>query len=177
MESSNDNNVLFYEKQRFRQPWIWIIVTFVCLYLTGYYGYGMIQQLFLCSQWGDNPMSDRALLIVGSLFVVSGISFFILIYCLQLITEVRPDGVYFRFSPLHRSVQKIPFDSIKKYEVRTYQPIREYGGWGIRYGRGGKAYNVSGNKGVQFELINGKRILIGSQRADEFAGAVKSVLK
>ena len=37
----------------------------------------------------------------------------------------------------------------------------------------GKAYNVSGNEGVQLELTNGKRILIGSQRADELADAIK----
>lgn len=177
MESSGKPEVLFYEKQQFRQPWIWVVVTFICLYLTGYFGYGMIQQIFRGNQWGSSPMSDTALLIVGPLFIAFGIVFFIFFYYLRLLTEVRPDGVYFRFSLLHRSVQKIPYDSIKKYEVRTYHPIREYGGWGIRYGRGGKAYNVSGNKGVQFELINGKKILIGSQRADEFAGAVKSVFK
>ena len=33
----------------------------------------------------------------------------------------------------------------------------------------GKAYNVSGNRGLQLELSSGKKILIGSQRADELA--------
>jgi hypothetical protein len=36
----------------------------------------------------------------------------------------------------------------------------------------GWAYNVRGNRGVQLELANGKRILIGSQRAEELAGAI-----
>jgi hypothetical protein len=39
----------------------------------------------------------------------------------------------------------------------------EYGGWGIKYGKMGKAYNVSGNRGVQLEFTDGKRLLIGSQ--------------
>jgi hypothetical protein len=34
------------------------------------------------------------------------------------------------------------------------------------------AYNVSGKEGVQLELANGKRILIGSQRAEELARAI-----
>ena len=60
-----------------------------------------------------------------------------------------------------------------RWEARTYRPILEYGGWGIRYTMGrGWAYNVSGNQGVQLELASGKRILIGSQRAEELARAI-----
>ena len=64
---------------------------------------------------------------------------------------------------------------MSQYQTRQYKPIREYGGWGIRYGRGGKAYNVSGNKAVQLVLKNGKRLLIGSQRPDKLVEAIGSV--
>jgi hypothetical protein len=37
------------------------------------------------------------------------------------------------------------------------------------------AYNVSGNRGVQLELVSGKRILIGSQQAEELAAAIEAV--
>jgi TATA-box binding protein (TBP) (component of TFIID and TFIIIB) len=40
----------------------------------------------------------------------------------------------------------------------------------------GKAYNVSGNKGVQLVFKNGKKLLIGSQKADELAKAIESVM-
>jgi len=63
-------------------------------------------------------------------------------------TEVRDDGVYFRFFPLHLSFHRIGLEEIVRFEVQTYRPIRDYGGWGIRYGWKGKAYNVSGNRGV-----------------------------
>jgi hypothetical protein len=63
---------------------------------------------------------------------------------------------------------------IVSWDARTYRPILEYGGWGIRYSPFGKgwAYNISGNQGVQLELMNGKRILIGSQRAEELARTI-----
>jgi hypothetical protein len=60
--------------------------------------------------------------------------------------------------------------------VQTYRPIRDYGGWGIRYGRGGKAYNVSGNRGVMLELSDGQKLLIGSQRPEELANAINLAL-
>jgi hypothetical protein len=34
------------------------------------------------------------------------------------------------------------------------------------------AYNVSGNRGVQLEFSNGKRLLIGSQRPEDLAAAI-----
>ena len=61
--------------------------------------------------------------------------------------------------------------------MRTYNPIREYGGWGIRYGLKSKAYNVHGNHGVQLELLNRKRLLIGSQRSEEFANALDHTIR
>jgi hypothetical protein len=36
------------------------------------------------------------------------------------------------------------------------------------------AYNVSGDRGVQIELLNGKRLLIGSQRAEELWQAIQA---
>jgi len=91
------------------------------------------------------------------------------------VAEVRDDGLYIRFYPLTH--QKIPFEHIVHCEVRTYNPIREFGGWGIRYGKGGKAYNVSGNRGVQLDLVNGKRLLIGSGRPEELARAIEAEMK
>ncbi len=59
-----------------------------------------------------------------------------------------------------------------------YSPITEYGGWGIRWSpHRGWAYNVGGSKGVQLGRANGKRILIGSQRADELAQVMRERMR
>jgi hypothetical protein len=51
--------------------------------------------------------------------------------------------------------------------------MREYGGWGLRVGFSGRAYNVRGNLGVSFELSDGKRFLLGTDRANELEQAIK----
>jgi hypothetical protein len=96
---------------------------------------------------------------------------------INLTTEVRSDGLYIRFFPFHLSFRRIPLDDLKAYEARTYSALREYGGWGIRWGWRGKAYNVRGNRGVQLELSNGERILIGSQRAEQLAEALDLAMR
>ncbi len=96
-----------------------------------------------------------------------------LFFSVKFVTEVRNDGIYICYFPFHRSFHTISFKEIRRYEVRTYRPIMEYGGWGIRYGTKGKAYNVSGNRGLQLELSNGKQLLIGSQRVEELLQAIQ----
>ncbi len=47
----------------------------------------------------------------------------------------------------------------------------------MKYGRAGKAYNVSGNRGVQLKLSSGKGLLIGSQRPEELAQAIQKGIR
>ena len=157
---SSESTVLFREEQRFDQWWLWLLV----LVPTTMVWYGAIQQLVLGKAFGDNPTSDTGMSI---LLVLFGILLPLFMYSLKLITEVRQDALYVRFYPFHFSFKHYPYTGMRSYKVREYSPLREYGGWGIRYGRKGMAYNVSGDRGVQLEFNDGKSLLIGSQRPEE----------
>ena len=94
---------------------------------------------------------------------------------LTVATELRvtvvPGAVRIRFFPL--ATRTIERSAIVGIEARTYRPIREYGGWGLRFGRGGRrAYSISGDRGVELTLTDGRRVMIGSQRPAELAAAL-----
>lgn len=62
--------------------------------------------------------------------------------------------------------------------MRTYSPIKEYGGWGYRITlKNGKAFNVTGNKGIQLVLKSGKKLLIGTQQESEASLVINRYLK
>lgn len=65
-------------------------------------------------------------------------------------------------------------DDVDRWEVVEYRPLRDYGGWGWRWGgpKRGWCYTMRGNRGVLVHLRNGKRFLVGSQRPDELAAAI-----
>jgi hypothetical protein len=161
----------FREEQQFRQPWIWGPLILFGIGTTGFVGYAMVKQLAFGQPVGDRPMSDTALAIVGPLIMLVAWGTCLLFVVLRLVVEVREDVVAIQFRPFVR--RAIAWRDIARCEARTYRPIREYGGWGIRFGRNGTAYNVRGNRGVQLELAGGKRLLLGSQRADELAHAIQ----
>lgn len=167
MNQENYSPPVFREVQRFRQVWVLVVVFAVA----GLQWVAVVEQLFLNRPFGDKPMPDVPLVLLCLIF---GIGLPMLFLFGQLITEVRNDGIYIRFSPFHWSFRRIAFTEIKQSKVRIYHPIREYGGWGIRVRWKRKAYNVSGNHGVELELLNGSRLLIGSQRAEEFWRAIQA---
>lgn len=162
---TDEGVVFFREQQKFDQLWVQLLI-FVPVAIVWY---GAIQQLVMGVPFGNNPASDNGMLL---LLIIFGVLFPVFMLSLRMITEVRDSGLYVRFYPFHLSFRKYPFESINSYEVREYHPLKEYGGWGIRFGLKGQAYNVSGNKGVFFEFRNGKTLMVGSQRPDELAAAI-----
>ena len=172
IDQTGDIKNRYFEIQKFNQRWIWILLIGGSVAAVAYFGYAMVQQLVHGQPWGDRPMSDLALAIVGpaTMLFMIGLTYFF--YVMKLITEVRSDGLYIRFYPMSQRV--ISYETITSCVPRKYSPIREYGGWGIRWGRSGRAYNVSGNQGVQLKLSDEKPLLIGSLRPGELANAINA---
>jgi hypothetical protein len=170
MKTDHDSRCRFREEQRFSQWWLYLLLGVLALSTTTLFGFGIFKQLVRGLPWGDRPMSDTALAVVGPAVILAGWGAVLFLRWTRLVVEVRESGLLIWFRPfVHRNIL---YREIRTCEARTYQPIREYGGWGIRAGRGGMAYNVTGDRGVQLELVNGKRLLIGSQRAGELAAAI-----
>jgi len=169
MRKANRVNTLYRETQFLRQLWLWALVLFISLISL----YGVFQQLVLKVPFGNNPAPDSIMIVLAVIF---GIGLPLFMYTTNLTTEIRSDGLYVRFFPFHLSFHRIAVEEIQRYEACTYSPIKDYGGWGIRFGRKGKAYNVSGNRGVQLELSNGKDLLVGSQKPEELVEALNTTL-
>ena len=149
------------ERQKFDQWWVLIpMISMNLLFLTG-----IVLQLFLKIKFGHKPMSDTALVVFFFLLL----SFCFLFLKIQLETRINSDGVYVRFFPFQLAEKFYPWSNIDKAYVRKYKPIMEYGGWGLRTGLSGKnkAFNISGNMGLQLVLLNGNKILIGTHNATE----------
>jgi hypothetical protein len=112
--------------------------------------------------------------------IVAPIAIVALFLLTNLETEVHSDRLRVRLFPFHIRHRETPIEDLSQCYARTYKPIREYGGWGIRCGfrkGSGKAYNMKGNQGVQLVFKNGKRLLIGSQKPDELAEAISSIME
>ena len=128
----------------------------------------LIWQVVLGHPWGKQPMSNAN--------VIGWTVFLWLIYfrliTVRLVTEVRNGELVIAMRGLWRS-RHIPLDRIQSVETITYDAARDYGGYGIRTTREGKAYIAGGGAGVRLTLLSGEKVVIGSCRPDELAAVLR----
>lgn len=147
--------VLFNENQKFSQWWLWLI-------------------LFSLPVFAVYPFDVNNL---NLSYIFVSIAILVFFYFLELRVFITEEGLYYQFFPIHIKKHVIKFSEIKKIEAVKYRPIIDYGGWGIKHGFNGKAYNVSGNFGIKIYLSNGKNILFGSKKYKKFEKVLKNAMK
>lgn len=113
--------------------------------------------------------------VAGAVTIGILVAVFVLFALARLETEVRADAIYVHFHGLWPT-RRIALADIAAYEAKRYT-MWESGGWGVHLTMSGMAYNVSGNDGVIFKLRNGRSVLVGTQRLQEFASAVATALR
>lgn len=146
---------VFKEEQKFTQWWLWILLTGIGLIPI----YGIYKQLILGEKFGDNPMPDIGLIIF--FLIVFGIIVFI--GSMKLTTEIDQYDIKIQFYPLLKKHFK--WSDVKFAEVVNYGFV---GGWGVRFWpKYGTIYNIKGNIGLAFELHNGKKFVIGTQKESD----------
>ena len=162
------DKVLFSEKQSTKPSWVWMIF----LILLAIFVYTLVMQEFLNKPVGDEPASATVMWLNGGLLVLV----FLLIKNMLLKVEIKDDGIYYKYSPIHRKWRVILYSEIKSAYIRKYKALSEYGGYGIRLGVNGKgrALNVRGDMGLQIKFNNKKtNLLLGTQKPEKLREALK----
>ncbi len=159
----------FEENQRFTQVWLWIVIIGVSIIV-------LFQvPLNLIKQSGDQPMSSTNIIVLvcSVLFVIGFLTLFIFA---RLTTKITNDGIEISYRPFFMKPKTFRWTEIEEAFIRKYNSLWEYGGWGIRYSWKGRAYNTSGNKGLQLIMKSGKKILIGTHKSEELDAFLKKYI-
>ncbi|HSW28847.1 MAG TPA: hypothetical protein VLH75_05040 [Longimicrobiales bacterium] len=72
--------------------------------------------------------------------------------------------------------KRVRYDQIVRTESVTYSPLREFGGWGIRWGKDGrKVWSARGNHAVVLHLRDGTRLYVGSDSPHRLEERIRAV--
>jgi len=165
---------LFEEKQRYTQWWLWSAIAIAALSVMGIFIHALYVQLVLGEPWGDKPMSNEALIGL-SLFNISAMVLMLLVF-FNAVLEITVDkgGISYRYFPIIRTPRRIGREDVQAYEVKKYF-LR---GYGIKRDlRGNRTINVKGHMGIEITTYDGKRLLLGTQKPDEFFHALDLMKK
>ena len=168
-ESKVDEIILFSEKQQFRQWWLLAVLVFANAMAIG---------LVVTQRAGEHDAGANSGSELVS-WVGAGITLLVTAFILMLKLEmqIKPGGIFVRYFPFHLTFRQYPWTNISRAYVRRYSAFLEYGGWGFRFSLTGKgtAFNVSGNKGVQIEYSDGRKLLIGTRKPEELSQVLKKL--
>jgi len=150
---------IFIEEQKFNQPLVLVglSIAFIVVSISTYSTWEEIHNGSIGEQIG--ALSGLIIIMLVSLLFLK----------LKLKTRIDEMGIHYQFYPFQFNSKTIVWNSISVCKIRNYSAISEFGGWGMKrriYGKG-RCYTTKGNIGLQLELKNEKKILIGTQKKDE----------
>lgn len=157
------NPPLYREVQSIRQPRVWALLGI----LPAAFTLLLIWQVVLGHPAGPHPMPNAN---------VIGWTIFLWLVWLRLITiklatKVESGKLSMSLGGLW-TVRRVTLADVSRTEVVTYQPVEDYGGYGIRLTKRGRAYIARGDRGVRLFFAKGGGILIGSQHPERLAQAI-----
>lgn len=90
-----------------------------------------------------------------------------LFFNIRLETRIDHQGIHYRYLPFIRNWKLIKKESIRSMEVITFNPISDYGGWGMKGNKTTKLYNITGDAGFLVDSGETKKTLLGTLKAKE----------
>lgn len=111
--------------------------------------------------------------IIGSTI---GLLLTLLFLSFSLRTRIDASGIHYQYKPFHGSERHIDWSKITHVEVKEFSPFREYGGWGLKirgFDMKDLLLNVSGKTGIYLTTNDGRKIMLGTQKAEEARKAIK----
>lgn len=141
----------FYEQQKFDQKWMNTIIYSILI---------LSVVLFIVIFF------EKAY-IIATIVLLLGVMFFGLLKCIRLVVKIDQATVKYKFFPVHIAFKTIVIDHTLRLEVVAYDPISEFGGWGIRINKHAKCYSTSGYFALKITMTGRKDTYIGTNEPDE----------
>ncbi|PZR26758.1 MAG: hypothetical protein DI535_13010 [Citrobacter freundii] len=139
--------------------------------------YGIIAIIFAIALGFDYISSRPSLAFTA--FLWSGLVIFIFLqvfslYGFEMITQIREDGIYVRFTPYQPSFERFVWEDIEEIHVRKFNPFKEYG-YGVRMNENGKGYTIPGDTGIYLVRRNQMPVMISTKCAEQIIETLKKM--
>ena len=104
--------------------------------------------------------------------------FFIFIgFVLRLKWTISSEAFSYKYNPIYNKWRKIPLTEMKTMSVMKINPIKEFGGWGFRYGKLGQAFTTTGRMIIHIETIRGQKLNFSVENVEKTELAISEFLK
>ena len=152
----NGDPLVYWESQN--PAWMTVVLTLLATTMFT----GAVANLFSEAPWVSAMLFPLGVLV---LLLVGGIR-----------TTVTREQITVRFGTPGFRVLSLRTSDLASVQMRNFEPLRDFGGYGIRENREMKAYYVRGTRGVLLTTAEGKRHLVGSDSPERLAAFMQVVV-
>ena len=161
----------YQEKQNFRNPGVWILLSVSLIPVNGVLLSGCYEQLIVGMPWGTEPMNDTSLIITTLVVLIFSLAIFSLFFMLELEIEIKDKSVNYQLYPFNKNV--IQFRDLQSWEVKSIKPIMGFGGYGLRITSKSKAYIINGKNALILKPKEGKQIVLDTKKPEATKNAME----
>lgn len=161
------NTLVFSESQRMKMWWVYA----VCVAIAVVAAWAFIQQIILQNPFGTKPAPDAVLYIM----LLLSFLLLLLIMTVRLKLRINEKGVHVHYFPFLKRFYQ--WSQIVSFEVVEYDPLKDFGGWGIRHNwkQKSKAFTVSGHHGLSLLMNDGRKVIIGTYKPEKLKVFLKQL--
>lgn len=92
-----------------------------------------------------------------------------------LLVELHRDRIHVGLGNGKLFRKTIAYGEIEGLRTVTYRPLREFGGWGVRFSGNKQAWTARGNQAVVLEMAKGKELYLGSDHPRRLEERIRAV--
>ncbi|MYK67740.1 MAG: hypothetical protein F4022_14920, partial [Gemmatimonadetes bacterium] len=162
-----------YRERTWAPMWAWLTLGTAFLLSVGRLSYELYGIAVLGGTPADGSARELAL-ITGGLIVLFAL---IIAVWMCLNVEVCSDHIFISFGVVQLVRKRIWYKDIEGVRPTTYRPLRDFGGWGIRWRGNRTAWTIRGHQAVAVKLHGGREIYVGSMYPQRLAGAIQAAMR
>ena len=144
------------DKQKFSSKWFYFIYVPALIILLLGFGTALFSE-------PQNNLVPKAFIPV---FLLMAIVFFILTKA-TLSVEINSSTIKYKFFPFQFKERVIEFKDVNHISVEAINPLKDFYGYGIKFGKEGKACIANGNSAMKIIFKNGEMLYIGISKTAE----------
>lgn len=162
------SNDIRYEETHTLPRWTWIICAVFVIFFWGI----VYVQLGLSKPVGSKPMSNVGVVVFACIF---GLILPLLLVLIRIRIQVGKDTLIIRIIPFYRKTFEL--QRIQLLTIEEVNPLKQFGGWGIRLNGEAVGYIFNGTGAIKLKLIDGSTYVISSNNPVDFHRVLKDTIE
>lgn len=166
--------IIFKEQQRFSNWILWLLLISMAVGVWFWFIASIILSTGVSTGMEESITPAWFVVLV---WIIVGIVVPLFVFILRFDLQIEDGEIKFQYFPFHIKPKRLSIKEIQNYKIVRFDPLGDYGGWGIRKKANTIGYITASGRGVIVLLDGEMQLTLGSDQPKELYLAIDKVHK